>query len=137
MYVTSSQVTPRGGKRHTVGHVMGAKADHTTLQCCHSHACSSILSTTTDKAAHTHCLFTNIQLTPQEDSTHAVYTPCRHTAAHTTGGEYFTDNAGTRQLTPRVENNSQTMSAHGSSHHRWRIIHRQCRHSAALTTGGE
>ena len=32
-------------------------------------------------------------------------------------------------LTPRVENNSQTMPAHGSSHHGWRIIHRQCRHS--------
>ena len=35
------------------------------------------------------------------------------------------------------KDNSQTMPAHGSSHHGWRIIHRQCRLTAAHTTGGE
>ena len=38
------------------------------------------------------------------------------------GWRIITNNAGSRQLTPRVENNSQTMPAHGSSHHGWRII---------------
>ena len=40
---------------------------------------------------------------------------CRLTAPHTTGGEYFTHNAGSRQLTPRVENNLHTMPAHGTT----------------------
>ena len=35
MFVTSSQVTPRGGRRHIVRY---CKFHHTTLPCCHSHA---------------------------------------------------------------------------------------------------
>ena len=49
-----------------------------------------------------------------------IHKQCRLTAAHATGGEYFTHNAGSRQLTPRVENN-----------------HTPCRLTAAHTTGGE
>ena len=43
-------------------------------------------------------------------------------AAQHHGWRIITDNAGTRQLTPQVEYNSQTMPAHGSSHYGWRII---------------
>ena len=84
------------------------------------------------------------------------HTCCRHTMpAHGSshhGWRIITDNAGSRQLTPRVEYNSHTMPAHGSSHHGWRIItdnagsrqltprvennHRQCPLTAAHTTGG-
>ena len=54
------------------------------------------------------------------------HTCCRHTMpAHGSshhGWRIITDNAGSRQLTPRVEYNSHTMPAHGSSHHGWSII---------------
>ena len=53
------------------------------------------------------------------------------------GWRIITDNAGSRQLTPLVENNSHTMPAHGSSHHGWRTIETICRLTAALTTDGE
>ena len=83
-------------RRHTVGHVMGGKAHYTTSQCCHSHALAQSSVTQQTGSTHTHCLFTNMNM-----------------AANTTGGEH------TRCLhtMPRVKNNSQTMPAHGSSHH--------------------
>ena len=108
VYVTSSQVTPRGGRRHTVGHVMGGKADHTTLQCCHLHALAPS-SEHNRQAAH------------------------MNLAAKTTGGEHTCCR--------------HPMPAHGSSHHRWRIIadnagshhgwRRITDNAAAHTTGGE
>ena len=128
VYVTSSQVTPRGGRRHTVGHVTGGKAHHTTLQCCHLHA----LAQSNRQAAH---------MNLAANTMGGEHTCCRHTMpAHGSshhGWRIITDNAGSRQLIPRVEYNSHTMPAHGSSHHGWRIIHTQCRLTAAHTTGGE
>ena len=71
-----------------------------------------------------------------------IRTQCRLTAAHITDGVSFVHNAGSRQLTSRVEgnsytmpaqltsrmeNNSYTMPAHDSSRHGWRVIHTQCR----------
>ena len=100
------------------------------------------------KEEHTCCKHT----LPAHGSSHhgwrIIYTQCRLTAAHTTGGEctmpahgsshhgwrmLYTHNAGSRQLTPRAENKLHTMPAHGSSHHRWRIIYTQCRLMAAHT----
>ena len=98
VYVTSSQVTPRGGRRHTVGHVMGGKAHHTTLQCCHLHALAQSsehnrqaahmnLAANTMGGEHTCCRHTM----PAHGSSHhgwsIIHTQCRLTAAHTTGGE--------------------------------------------------
>ena len=114
VYVTSSQVTPRGGRRHTVGHVMGGKAHHTTLQCCHLHALAQS-SEHNRQAAH---------MNLAANTTGGEHTCCRHTKpAHGSshhGWRIITDNAGSWQLTPRVENN-----------------HRQCRLTAAHATGGE
>ena len=142
MYVTSSQVTPRGGRRHTVGHVTGGKAHHTTLQCCHLHALAQSnrqaahmnLAANTMGGEHTCCRHTmpahgsshhgwriitdnagSRQLTPRVENKHM---PAHGSSHH--GWTIITDNAGSRQLTPRVENNH--MPAHGSSHHGWRII---------------
>ena len=93
VYVTSSQVTPRGGRRHTVGHVVGGKSPLHHLTVLSLTCLSSILSNTTDRQ-HTymyiHCLFTNVNM-----------------AANTTGGEHICCR--------------HTMPAHGSSHHGWRI----------------
>ena len=157
VYVTSSQVTPRGGRRHTVGHVMGGKAHHTTLQCCHLHALAQSsehnrqaahinLAANTTGGEHTCCRHTM----PAHGSSHHGWRIITDNAGSHHGWRIITDNAGSRQLTPRVENNSHTMPAHGSSHHGWRIIHtqcrltprventhRQCRLTAAHTTGGE
>ena len=114
VYVTSSQVTPRGGRRHTVGHVLGGKAHHTTLQCCHLHALAQA-SEHNRQAAH---------MNLAANTMGGEHTCCRHTMpAHGSshhGWRIITDNAGSRQLTPRVENN-----------------HRQGRLTAAHTTGGE
>ena len=111
VYVTSSQVTPRGGRRHTVGHVTGGKAHHTTLQCCHLQA----LAQSNRQAAH---------MNLAANTMGGEHTCCRHTMpAHGSshhGWRIITDKAGSRQLTPRVEYN-----------------HRQCRLTAAHTTGGE
>ena len=108
VYVTSSQ---RGGRRHTVGHVMGG---HTTLQCCHLHALAQ--SSEHNKQA--------VHMNLTANTTGGEHTCCRHTMpAHGSshhGWRIITDNASSRQLTPRVENN-----------------HRQCRLTAAHTTGGE
>ena len=87
MYVTSSQVTPRGGRRHTVGHVTGGKAHHTTLQCCHLHA----LAQSNRQAAH---------MNLAANTMGGEHTCCRHTMpAHGSshhGWRIFTDNAGSR-----------------------------------------
>ena len=74
---------------------------------------------------------------PAHDSSHHGW---RIIITHNAGSRQFTprvenniNNAGSRQLTPRVENNINTMPAHGSSHHGWRIIDRQGRLTAAHT----
>ena len=111
VYVTSSQVTPRGGRRHTVGQ---GKAHHITIQGCHLHALAQS-SEHNRQAAH---------MNLAANTMGGEHTCCRHTMpAHGSshhGWRIIADNASSRQLTPRVENNR-----------------RQGRLTAAHTTGGE